>query len=256
MHRFLALILFITCITSTVLFAQEEDEEPLPPPKRAGSVKIGGAVGFTQGLLFLNVDPINDIMRRENLAEFSKDGLFLFGGQGYAYIIFVPNLRLGYQGMGGRMKSKTLYQASNTVREVELSISYSCATIDYTIPVVPRLDFSAGLSLGGGTMDLKFTRNSGVGQNWDNTWSEFGSAQPVADYGGKLSGSFFAYQPSVVIEFAILRWLGMRAGVSYLGMAGGDWKRDERYDVYGVPDGVSGKGWTVQSGIFVGTFVF
>src|SRR5438045_3061861 len=95
-------------------FAQEQDEEPLPPPKRAGSVKIGGAIGFTQSLLFLNFDPINEVMRRENLAEFSNNGLVMLGGEGYAYITFVPNLRLGYQGMSGHLKSRTLYQSSNT----------------------------------------------------------------------------------------------------------------------------------------------
>jgi len=248
-------LLFIIAATTFVI-AQEEDDEPLPPPKRAGSTKIGGAAGYTMGLLFMNFDPINEVMQRENLAEFDNNGIVMLGGQGYGYVLFVPNFRLGYQGMGGQATSKTLYQASNTVKEVELAVSFGAATFDYTIPVVPRFDISIGMMLGGGSMDLKFNRSYGTGQNWLGTWDEFGSLPPVGEYSGKLTGSFFVYQPSVNLEFAVLRWLGLRAGVSYLGMSGNDWKRDDKYDVFGVPDNVSGKGWMFNSGIYIGTFVF
>jgi hypothetical protein len=256
MYRIATFMVVMMFVATTFVISQEEEDESLPPPKRAGSVKIGGAVGFTQSLLFVNVDPINQVLRAQNLAEFSKDGLLMLGGQGYAYVILVPNLRIGYQSMGGRLKSKTLYQASNTVREVELAVGYSAGTVDYTIPILARIDVTAGIMLGGGEMDLKFARSYGHGQDWTSTWAEFGGDQAAEEYSGKISGSFFVYQPSVNLEFAVFRWLGIRAGVSYLGMAGGDWKRDDKYDVYGVPDDVSGKGWMIHSGIFLGTFVF
>ena len=256
MNKLLYVLMTILAL-STVTMAQDEgDDEPLPPPRRAGSTKIGGAVGFTQGWLMMNFDPLNEMMRREALTEFDNGGLAMFGGQAYGYVLFVPNLRLGYQGMGGHTKSKTLYQVSNTVREVELSVGYNAATIDYTIPVVPRFDVTVGVMLGGGSMELKMSRSYGLGQNWNGTWDDFGGAQPVGEYSTKLSSEFFVYQPSVNVEFSLLRWLGLRAGVSYLGMAGSDWKRDDKFDVFGVPDNVSGKGWMLNSGIYVGTFVF
>ena len=257
MKRTSLLLLSTLLFISTLTFAQEKDEdEPLPPPKRSGTTKIGGAAGFTQGLLFLNMDPINEIMRRENLAEFSNNGLVMFGGQGYAYVMFVPNLRIGYMGMSGHMLSKTLALSSNATREVELSVGYSGLSLDYTIPLVPRLDLTVGVLFGGGSMDLKFTRSYGMGQEWLRTWDDFGFSNPAGEYQGKLTGSFFVYQPSVNFEFSLLRWVGLRAGLTYLGMSGSDWKRDQKYDVYGVPDNVSGKGWMLHSGIFVGTFVF
>ncbi|HTK82190.1 MAG TPA: hypothetical protein VL633_07865 [Bacteroidota bacterium] len=249
--------LMVLFVMTTLAVAQDEpDDEPLPPPRRAGATKIGGAVGFTQGLLFMNFDPINEVMRRENLAEFTNNGLAMFGGQAYGYVLFVPNLRLGYQGMSGSTKSKTYTLASNTTREVELSVGYHAATFDYTIPVVPRLDVSVGMMLGGGSLSMEFTRSSGTGQQWLSTWDEFGSNVPAADYSGKLSSGFFMYQPTFNVEFAILRWLAFRGGVSYLGMAGSDWKRDDRYEVFGVPDNINGKGWMINSGIYIGTFVF
>ena len=253
-YRALLLMLLLFSLTTDIIFAQDQDDEPLPPPKRAGSTKFGGAIGFTQGLLFLNVDPINQVMLKENLAPFSGNGLAMLGGQGYGYIMLVQNLRIGYIWMNGKMKSKTL--SGNTVREVDLSANYTGATFDYTIPVVPRLDVSVGMMIGGGGISFDFTRNYGLGQQWNGTWDNFGSSTPADEYSGKLSGSFFIWQPSLNVEFAVLRWVQVRAGVSYLGMAGGSWQRDDRYDLYGVPDDISGKGWTLNSGIFIGTFLF
>jgi hypothetical protein len=245
-------MLFLLIVPS--LHAQEEDDEPLPPPKRAGSVKIGGAAGFTQGILFVNVDPVNVMMRRENLGEFSKDGLLMLGGSLYGYIGLVPNLRIGGSWASGSMKSVTLN--GNAVREVKLSSNYGGVTLDYVVPLMPRLDVSAGVLLGGGGMDLEFSRSYGIAQTWDNTWDDFGGTAPVGEYAGKLSGSFFVYQPSVTFEVAVLRWLGVRAGASYLGMAGSSWKRDDRFDEFGVPDDVKGKGWMLNGGLYIGTFVF
>ena len=256
MYRILTCWFAFIIISTTFVIAQDEDDEPLPPPKHSLATKIGGAIGFTQGYLFLNLDPINQIMRKENLAEFDSRGLFMLGGQGYAYVMFVPNLRVGYINMGGHMRSRTLDPSTKIVREVELSVGYSGATFDYTIPVAPRVDVSLGMLLGAGNMDLNFTRNNGLPQQWDSTWNNFGANTPVDNYSGKLSGSFFIYQPSLNVEVAVLRWLGVRAGVSYLGMSGNNWKRDDKYDLFGVPDEVSGKGWMFNSGIFVGTFVF
>ncbi len=255
MKRVHLLVTAIVVLITTFASAQDQDDEPLPPPRRAGATKIGGAGGFTQSWLFMNVDPINQIMKKENLAEFNRSGVFMVGGQGYGYIMLVPNLRIGGMGMSGSAKSKTL--AGNIVREVELSAGYGGVTVDYTLPVVPRLDVSIGMMLGGGGIDLKFNRSYGLAQQWDKTWDDFGlGAKPADEYSGKLSGSFFIYQPALNVEYAVLRWVGIRAGVSYVGMSNPTWKRDDKFEVFGVPGDVSGKGWSFNTGIFIGTFVF
>ena len=58
------------------------------------------------------------------------------------------------------------------------------------------------------------------------------------------------------LEYSLLRWIGFRLGVSYLGMTAADWKQDEKYDLIGVPSDVSGRGWMINAGIFLGTFVY
>ena len=256
MKRIIYICLFFLTIPASYLLSQEQgpgEIEPIPP-KRSAPAKLGGGGGFTPSWLFLNIDPLNQIMRRENLGEFRKGGMFMTGGQGYAYILFVPNLRVGGMGAGGSMTSKTL--SGNTIREVELSVGFGGVTVDYVVPIVPRLDLTIGALLGGGSMDLTMTRDYGLAKVWDGTWRDFGSMNPAGEYSEKLSGSFFVLQPSINLEYAILRWVGFRLGVSYLGMWNGDWKKDDKFDIYGVPSEISGKGFMINSGIFVGTFIF
>ena len=105
-------------------------------------------------------------------------------------------------------------------------------------------------------MKLAMNRDDGSGKVWTDLWSDFGSPQPASEYSRTLEGSFFIYEPSVNVEVAILRWLGVRAGVSYVGMAGNSWKLDDRYDVTGVPDNIKSQGFKFNTGIFVGTFIF
>ena len=255
MKRMFIFGLLMYLLQYSFLSAQEEpkDDEILPP-KRSAAPKIGGAAGFTPQWLFVDIDPINQVLNGAQAAPFNDGRLMLSGGQGYGYVLFIPNLRIGGMGAGGRMTSKSL--SGNTRRDVELSVSLSGVTLDYVVPVMPRLDLSFGMLLGKGSMDLKITRDDGGAKVWDDLWNQFGSLQPAQEYSRKLSGSFFVVQPSVNIEFSLLRWVGLRAGVSYVDMSGGDWTMDDKYDIYGVPSNISGKGWMINTGIFIGTFVY
>lgn len=253
--RFRLLLAFLTLVIAIPIFAQDEEEEPLPPRHHA-QPKIGGAGGFTQNLLFLNLDPINALLRGSKSAEFTKEPILMLGGQGYGYIIVVPNLRIGGSGAGGSLMSKALDEATNTTRTVQLSAGYGGVNIDYVVPVVPRLDLTAGVFLGGGGISVKMTRDQGNGKAWDNLWRNFGSNDSTYEYTRNLSGSFFIVQPSINVEVAVLRWLGLRVGAAYMGMVGGSWKMDDNFDLVGVPDNINGRGFMLNGGIFLGTFLF
>lgn len=254
MNRNLRFVVLLMVLLTSLSFSQDQDEEPLPPPKRAGSTKIGGAGGFLQEWTFMDFGSINELMRKENLGEFSNNSMFTLGGQGYAYIMVIPNFRVGGMGMSGSSTVNT--KSGNAVRQVKLSLGYGGVTFDYVFNVLPRLDITGGMLFGGGGIDFDISRNYGVIQDWPTLWDEFGSNNAADQYSSKLSGSFYIYQPSLNIEYSILRWVGLRVGVSYLGMSNPTWTRDDQFDVYDVPSGVSGKGWSFNTGIFVGTFVF
>ncbi len=241
--------------TASMMIAQQDDEdEPIPPPHKASGPKFGGAAGFTQNLLFLDMTPINQILSANNCAPFGGNGLFMLGGQGYGYVMFLPNLRVG--GMGGSGTRMSTAIQGNTRREVELSAGFGGVTIDYVIPVVPRLDVATGVLLGAGGMSFTMRRDNGSARVWDNAWSQFGSNDSVYNYSTKLSGSFFVIQPNVNIEVALLRWLGLRVGAGYMGMIGSNWRVDDNYDLFNVPDNISGRGWMINGGLFLGTFLY
>jgi len=256
MHRWsrVTVVLLLLC-TSGLLAQVDEQEEPVPP-KRSSQTKIGGGLGLTPSMLFLDLGPINRVLTAANAAPFEKNALYMFGGQLYGYILFVPNLRVGGLAAGGRMETGSLEQATGTRRDVRLSVGIGGVTVDYVVPLVPRLDLTVGTLLGGGNMKVVMTRDNGGGKIWGDLWSEYGSSQPVQEYSRTLEGSFFVYQPSVTLEYAVFRWLGVRAGVSYLGMSGGSWKLDDQHEVFGVPEDINAKGWMITTGLFIGTFVF
>lgn len=250
-----ALLALSVALHVTPLIAQEEEEEPLPPPRRQSAAKIGGAGGFTPVFLFWNVDALNDFLP-PNTQKFDNNPMALFGGQGYAYIMLLENLRVGGMGVGGSTKTSALELSTNVRRDIDVSISFGGVTIEYAIPIVERLDIVPGILLGGGGVEIKTTRDQGGLKSWNGLWNEFDLNSPVQNVTRKLEGSFFVYQPSVQIEFALLQWLGLRAGVSYVDMISPSWKLDERFDVADVPAKVKGQGWAIHAGIFAGTFLY
>lgn len=253
MRRFFAFLSVIVLFLPLNLLAQDQDEEPLPP-KHAAS-KLGGAAGFTPFWLFFDPGPLNQVLGSAHAAALAKGGIPLYGGQGYGYIMFLPNVRVGGIGASGSLESKML-DGNNILRDVQLSVGFGGVTIDYVAPITQRLDVTVGLMLGHGSMEITMTRDNGQAKVWNDLWVEYGSQDSAQNFTRKLTGSFLAYQPSVNLEYAVLRWLGVRLGVSYSGMAAASWKLDDTYDIFGVPNNISGKGLMINTGIFVGTFMF
>jgi len=254
MYKLLILSVCLFLATATSVFSQDDDDEPLPPPHGYSQTKIGGAGGFTQNLLFLDFSPINYWLHQNGLETFNQTPIVMLGGQGYGYILVLQNVRIGGIGGSGSITSTSLQ--GNTVRDVNLSVGYGGVTLDYVHPVLSRVDLTVGIVLGSGSMNIKMTRNNSSLSVWNDVWTSFGSSQPIQNYSTTLSGSFFMYQPNVNVEVAVLRWLGLRVGVAYNGLAGGNWKVDDQYDLIGVPDNINGKGVMINGGIFLGTFIF
>ncbi len=258
MKRYFLILVSLLLLANIYVLAQvqQEEDEPLPPKRNRGG-KIGGAGGFTPGFLFFDFAPINQYLSNANAAKLSDGPLALYGGTGYAYIMLVENLRVGGIGMAGTRTSKALDPTTNTRRDVDYHIGYGGVTVEYVFPIKPRFDVTAGVMLGGGGVDIKMTRNINGTKVWNDLWNEFGDPNATTDqYSRKLTGTFFIYQPQINVEYAITRWIGVRVGVSYLGMAGSSWQMDDNYDVTGVPGDVKGEGFMLNTGLFIGTFLF
>ncbi len=253
--RFLAVVTSLLWSVSAVLAQADGGYQPIPPAKPSAG-KIGGGGGYTPAWLFMDVDALNQAIVAAGGTPFDDGRMFLNGGQGYAYILLVQNLRVGGMGMSGNRSTSRIETSTNIRRDVDLNVGYGGVTVEYTLSVVPRLDVTLGTLLGGGGMSLTLRRDEGSAKTWDGTWGDIGGTGAVTEFSRKMEGSFFVYQPSLTVEVALLRWLGIRAGVGYLGMAGGSWELDDHYDLNGVPDDISANGWMINTGIYVGTFIY
>lgn len=246
-------LLTILALTAMAGFAQEE---PIPP-KRSKAVKFGFFGGYTPGWVSVDVAPINAFLQKTPLKD---NGVFLHGGAGAAYIMFVPNLRVGGLGMSGSISSSAVDNAGFK-RDAKLKLGFGGVTIEYVIPIVERLDVAVGGMLGTGGIDLVLSQSNGANDTWTTERDAYNNVMignsPNAtppNVTRTLNGSYFVYIPSVNIEYAFLGWMAVRAGVSYVGMAAPSWKVDATYDLSNVPDNVSGKGLMINAGLLVGIF--
>ena len=142
----LASLLLMLALIASLGLAQEE---PIPP-RRTRAMKFGALGGFTPGWLKLDVGPVNDFLQAGKGAALSSDGMILLGGAGAAYIMVVPNLRIGGWGMSGSLKSTSLEEATGIRRDAELNAGFGGVTVEYVFPIVERLDVAVGAMLGGG----------------------------------------------------------------------------------------------------------
>ena len=249
MKRSLILLLALFVVTAS----SYSQEEPPIPPRRSKEVKVGAFGGLTPGWLFLDVNPINEVLESAKGAPLKDSGVPLLGGAGAAYIMVLPNFRVGGMGMAGSIKSTSL-DALGVRRDAQLNVGFGGVTLEYVIPVVDRLDVAVGTLLGGGGIDLVLRQDQGGASTWNQQWSFFGSGGSVSNMTRKIGGSYFVWIPSVNVEYALLGWVGLRLGASYVGMSAPSWKVDDNYELLGVPSKVSGKGFMLNGGIFVGTY--
>lgn len=219
-------------------------------------LRMGGAGGFTSYVLFWNVKEINKSIQTQAGPTLDDKPIYLYGGEGYGYIMVIENLRVGGLGVGGSTSSSTIL--GNTRMDLETNVTFGGITINYAIPINQRLDITIGSMLGWGGIDLKLRRDNWGIKNWDdliNQWGSSGSIM-VNNFSYSINSDFFVFQPNIKVEYAILRWLSVRVGVGYLGMAGGEWKLDDEFELVGVPKKLNASGFIIDGGIFLGTFIF
>ena len=248
---------FLFLLLCSVIVARVSAQEEPIPPKRSQMAKVGLFAGFTPGWLNIDVQPFNDFIVKAKGAPLSDNGMFMYGGAGAIYIIVLPNVRIGGVGMSGSLKSTNLDAVSNIRRDAQLNAGFGGLTIEYVIPFNERLDLSMGGMIGWGGVDLTVRAGNGLANTWDAEQTMLGSVglpSPTNNVTRVYSGRFFVLVPSVNLEYSFLAYLAGRIGVSYVGMMLPSWQVDSNYDLLNVPSSVSGKGFMVQAGLFLGTF--
>jgi hypothetical protein len=247
-----AILLFLAAATVSALTRAQED---IIPPKRSRLAKMGLFGGFTPSYLMPDLGGINTFLVGAKASPLSTSGVFLWGGAGAAYIVVVPNLRVGGMGLSGGLTSSAL-DGSGIRRDADLRIGWGGVTVEYVFTVVERLDVAVGTLIGHGGLDLTLRKSNGGAETWNGEQTQFGAGLTGATstVSRALNGSFWILAPSVNVEYAVLGWMAVRVGASYTAMVGPSWKVDGTYDLLDVPGTISGKGFMVNAGLLVGIF--
>ncbi len=254
MNRILTVFGLFCFVSLSAIAQQDQDSSTDFSQFNRPKAKVGGAGGFTPAWGLFNLDAINTTLKAAGMPVLTNQPMYLAGGEGYGYIMFLKNVRVGGSGVTGTLTSTSYDPATNTEKNVDYNVSYGGFLIDYVVPIEDRLDFSVGVTIGGGGIDITMSSDNGTYKQWNALWSEFGNNDSTTSVTRHMNGSFFTLQPHVNIEYTILRWFQLRVGVSYPYMSGATWKLEGNQTIFGVPGNLKTEGPVINAGIMFGFF--
>jgi len=251
MKRWMMIACLMVLASAARVNAQQgvEDTNEWKEPRR---VKVGGAGGVVPSLGLFKNDEINKTLKSIGMPELNTDPMVLVGGEGYGYIMFLPNLRIGGFGTGGKKSASML--AGSVKKEVDYNVSYGGFLMDYVVPVTNRLDIAGGFTIGGGTIEIEMSRDDGGFKKWGDLWTEYGANTPATNVTRSLAGTFVAFNPHLNIEYSVLTWMQLRVGVGYPILFNPTWELNKTDEIQNVPSNLKTDGVTINGGIMFGFF--
>lgn len=235
MSRLLTTLLLLLLLVPTAQ-AQDDEDFEIRPNRRQ---RVGGIVGGGGGVIptwhFLNTKDLNQALATKGLPALDEQGMFVFGGQGYAYIMIVPNLRVGGLGYGGSMESTwqpDTREQPVQFRSTKLSLSAGGLLLEYVIPF-GRFHVAVGGMIGGGSYTLTLTQTDNTPKSWDGLFPS--SPVSAVDSRHELRSSFLTWQPALTLEYELHPFIVLGVTGGYFG-GSGDWELDESFPVSGMPD--------------------
>jgi hypothetical protein len=203
-------------------------------------------------IMFPNYDDLNVEITKLGINKL-EGPIIAWGGGGYAYVMTIDNLRLGGIGFSGSKSESSNF--NNLNNEVNYSLGGGAATIEYTMPFVKNMALSAGLMIGGGSLDIDVYQNAGE-FNWNSAWDEIVNGTDSGNKEFSMQHAFFFLTPTVNLDFPITRFLALRGGVGYQFTFGSDWEISNNKELKNVSTGLNGDGLIIQTGILIGLFAF
>lgn len=201
------------------------------------------AGGFTTTWLFTNLTDLNGFTNGIVGGNYTSP-LLMFGGEGFAAIGFIPNLRVGIMGA----TSFNLLQNEAKTRRTEFTLSLTGIGIDYAITPVKGFSIIPGVVGGLGVSNIEITQTSG-----SQAFTQI-TTPSATNYMRRLRSNFTYVQPRLNIEYAFTSFSMLRVNAGYNLSFMGDWQADNAAPVTGVPAGINATGLSIQAGLFVGLF--
>lgn len=250
------IFLLLILLFGTKSFAQEGED--------VGWVaRFGAAGGVSPSYVFPNLDALNVKIKSIGLPELSN-GMFLFGGGGYAYIMIIDNLRIGGIGLSGSQTKSdrvNVWLKTFVDREVRYNFGFGGLTVEYTLPFVKNIALSVGAIIGGGSQSIEIHHNSSP-YSWEAAWPK--PVDPISSYSPEynpgvstqIKNSFYTISPTINLDVPINRFIALRVGTGYVMNFSSDWKINNDQNIVGVPKDLSSNNFFIQTGIYFGFFAF
>lgn len=264
-RKFSFLILVISFILVNILHAQDEKLDSLDfsiesaPGEMQSTPYFAIAGGYTGTFIFLNFDNLNKHLS-DNGFGFATDAfkkpLYMSGAQGFTAIGIIPNLRVGFFGMGGSSiaEMNTTIDSVACKRSFNYSVSFNGLNIDYAIVPWKSVAFIPGVSFGWGSLTMESYQN----QTGDNSWIDLKPNANAINYFNRAKATYSFIQPNLNVEFAVTTFFGLRLSAGYMWTFSftGDygWQYNNTSKLVDVPKSINASGLTLQFGLFMGLF--
>lgn len=256
---------FLYCIIAAItislpLLAQDKEEEDEEYDRSRYSywnrAKLGGAGGITPIVGMFDNKEMDKYLKGAGLPTLGTEPMYLIGGEGYGYIMFLRNVRMGGFGATGTKSVSMLDTVGiDTRKSVDYEVSYGGFIMDYVQPLAHKLDFAFGASIGAGEINVTMRRDDGKFKDWNNLWNEYSNQSiQTNNYTRRLKGQFVVFTPHVSIEYTVLTWMQIRIGAGYPLMFSPEWQLDDKYEVNSVPSKIKANGYTINAGLMFGYF--
>lgn len=216
--------------------------------------RFGIAGGFNPVYIFPDLSGLNTEIRKAGLGELNN-GLILWGGGGYAYIMFVNNLRIGGIGLSGT--SSTTGSVNNFDREVDFNFGLGGVTVEYTLPFVNRVALSVGAVIGVGTQSVEIYQSKDE-FTWPGIWGKLNPASGTAlqNTSDIIRNTFFTVAPTFNLDIPVSRFMALRVGGGYIFNFNDSWKTNNGINTSSVPASLTSNNFFLQTGIYFGFFAF
>lgn len=252
-------LLFITMAFAFLIpftsFAQDErlDEYSFEtaPIQEEESPYFALGLGYTGSLQFPKLDLINTTIKdRFGLDKFNSV-VWYNSVEGFTSLVFIPNMRLGFLGSGGGIKSQKKDTVTGFTKTVEFETGLTGIALDYSFVPFKNFAVTAGSELGWGELRLLAYQTDG-----DARWTDDMTPSTDANnYYKRGSRSILYARPRINAEFALTSVILLRLGAGYTYAFGSPtWEFNNLTALKGVPKEINFNGPSLQIGLFFELF--
>lgn len=255
MKRFASLVfmpLVIIAFFASSVMAQDDKLNQFSfedvPTEEAKPPYFAVSGGFISTWLFSNVTDLNTLTNSIVGANYNAP-FVLLGGEAFAAIGIIPNVRVGLMSIGGTNTLQSVSAGGQPTRQTEYTINMFGASIDYAWTPFKGFSLIPGVRGGTGAINYEISQNSSTTQ----TYPLFPIAS-TANSMRRMRANMVFVMPNLNIEYAFTLVSMVRLNVGYNLSFMQDWRADNVSTITGVPASINATGLTAQVGLFVGLF--